>query len=230
MSATATANTPRTLTPAELAAVVRMFRETRQWSQEQLAEIARLSPRTVQRVERGQPSDLDTRRALARAFEFEDIDVLNKPFTIPTPEEASAAREAFEREHITLDALPVTSGRQLAGLAETHSLDLCTPGFDMGREAIEAFAALVDHFHDYRDSADAYSEVQKLDVHDDLQSHIDTLAGLNVSLRYATRQVALAVGANRTGQALPASVVYLVTYPAGKEPDRFATPRKFRLG
>lgn len=79
-----------------------MFRESKKWPQEHLAEIARLSTRTVQRVENGQPSDLDTRRALARvAFGYEDIDLLNKPMSIPTPEELEAARQAFDREHIT---------------------------------------------------------------------------------------------------------------------------------
>lgn len=230
MSSATTANPPRVLTPAELAAVVKMFREVRQWSQEQLAEIARLSTRTVQRVESGQPSDLDTRRALARAFELEDIDVLSKPFAIPTPEEIEAAREAFEREHITLDALPLTTGRQLAGLAEAHSLDLCTPGYEMDREPSEAFAALVDYFHDYRDASDLYSEVQKLEVYDELQGFIDALAGLGVSLRFATRKVRLGFRDNAQAQPWEASVVYVVTYRAGKEPTQFATPRKFKLG
>jgi transcriptional regulator with XRE-family HTH domain len=230
MPTATTSRPPRALAPTELAAVVRMYRESRKWSQEQLAEIARLSTRTVQRVENGQSSDRDTRRALARAFEFEDIDVLNKPYAIPTREELEAARQEFEREHITLDALPLTSGRQLAGLAETHGLDLCTPGFEMNREATESFAALVDYFHDYRDCSDLYTEVQKLDIHDELEGHIDTLAALGVSLRYATRGVRLGCGGSAHAQPFEATVVYIVTYPAGMEPTQFATPRKFRLG
>jgi len=77
---------------------------------------------------KGAPSDLDTRRAIARAFEFEDIDTLNKPFAIPSDEELQAAKEKFEREHITLEALPLTTGQQLAGLAVAHSMDHSTPG------------------------------------------------------------------------------------------------------
>lgn len=76
--------TARLLTPAELGLCVRLFREMRQWSQEQLAEISGLNVRTIQRVEQGLAASLDTRRALAGAFEFEDQDVLNKPFAIPT--------------------------------------------------------------------------------------------------------------------------------------------------
>lgn len=140
----AATNPPRLLTPEELGAVIKAFRDVRKWSQEQLAEVAGLSSRTVQRVENGKPSDLDTRRALARAFEFEDIDVLSQPFKIPSPEELAEAKAAFDRDHITLKALPLEGGRQLAGLLEQHSLDLSTPGFSMDRPAEEVFAALVD--------------------------------------------------------------------------------------
>lgn len=45
--------TARLLTPAELGLCVRLFREMRQWSQEQLAEISGLNVRTIQRVEQG---------------------------------------------------------------------------------------------------------------------------------------------------------------------------------
>ena len=230
MPTAATSQPPRTITPAELATAVKMFRESRKWSQEQLAEIARISTRTVQRLENGKPSELDTRRAIARAFEFKDIDVLNKPFSIPTAEELESARQEFEREHITLDAHPLTNGRQLAGLAESHSLDLCTPGFEMDREPAEAFAALVDYFHDCRDCADLYGEVRKLDICDELQGYIDTLSASGVSLRYATRKVRLGLHVNTDAQPFEASVVCMVTYPVGQEPAQFATPRKFKLG
>lgn len=50
-------------------AAVRALRERRAWSQEQLAEVAGLSVRTVQRVETGGGASLDTRMALAAALE-----------------------------------------------------------------------------------------------------------------------------------------------------------------
>lgn len=53
--------TARLLTPAELGLCVRLFREMRQWSQEQLAEISGLNVRTIQRVEQGLAASLDTR-------------------------------------------------------------------------------------------------------------------------------------------------------------------------
>ena len=229
MSEAAQMNAARTLTPTELAAIIKMFREMRKWSQEQLADVAGLSTRTVQRIESGKPSDLDTRRALARAFEAEDIDLFNKPYVIPTEEEMKAAREKFERERMTLAAHPLTTGRQLADLVVLHSMDLMTPGFEMDREADEEFAALIDYSREYRDCHDLYQEADKFEVYDALQKHIDSLRQMGVSLRYAERQVKLAT-AGEAAKPWDTSVLYLVTFRLGYEPDEFATPRKFKIG
>ena len=202
-----------------------MFREMRQWSQEQLAEISGLNVRTVQRVEQGLSASLDTRRALASAFEFEDIDALNKPITIPSEEELKAAKEKFDREHVTLTAIPLTTGKQLAKLAEICSMDLSEPGFDLTREADETFAALVDYFRDYRDCADVYSETQKFEIYDEMQSHIDALKTLGVSLRYAERKMQVKWGAEPDSKPMPVNVLYVVAFPLGKEPEQFATPK-----
>ncbi len=51
------------------AATVRQLREARAWSQEQLAAVSGISPRTVQRVENEGVASLDTRMALAAALE-----------------------------------------------------------------------------------------------------------------------------------------------------------------
>ena len=138
----------RLLTLVELAALIKLFREMRQWSQEQLAAISGLNVRTIQRVEQGEPASLDTRRAVARAFDFEDIDALSKPYTIPTVEEIKAAKETFERENVTLTATPLTTGKQLAKLVESCTMDLSEPAFELTREQDEAFAALIDYFRD----------------------------------------------------------------------------------
>lgn len=229
MNATEQAPKARLLTPAELGLCVRLFREIRQWSQEQLAEISGLNVRTIQRVEQGQAASLDTRRALASAFEFEDVDVLSKPFTIPTEEELKAQKEKFDREHVTLTALPLTTGKQLAKLVELHMMDLSEPGFELSREADETFAELVDYFRDYRDCADAYSETTKFEVYDELQARIDALKALGVSLRHAERKMQVKWGTDSDVNPMPVSVLYVVAFPLGKEPEQFATPKSGNL-
>lgn len=225
MNATGQAQQARMLTPSELGLCIRLFREVRQWTQEQLAEISGLNLRTIQRVEQGQAASLDTRRALVVAFEFEDVDLLNKPFSIPTEEELKAQKEKFDQEHITLIALPLTTGKQLAKLAETHMMDMSEPGFEMSRQADEAFAELVDYFRDYRDYADAYSETMKFDVYDELQSRIDALKNFGVSLRYAERKMHVKWGVESEGKPMPVSVLYVVAFALGNEPYQFSTPK-----
>jgi len=51
--------------------IVRKLRLQRGWSQDQLAEFAGVSVRTIQRVERGQKPSLETSKALAAVFEVD---------------------------------------------------------------------------------------------------------------------------------------------------------------
>jgi transcriptional regulator with XRE-family HTH domain len=215
----------RLLTSAELAAMIRMLRETRHWSQEQLADLSGLNVRTVQRVEKAMPASLDTRRAIARAFEFEDIDVLSKPF-LPSDETVKVAKERFEREYVTLAAQPLTTGRQLAKLAAGSTMDLSEPAFEMGREAEQSFAELVDYFREYRDCADMYNESGKFEIYDTLQVHIDNLLRLQVSLCHAERKVQLKFGSDaKDAKPMSATILYVVAFQLGQEPTEFATPR-----
>jgi hypothetical protein len=73
-------------------------------------------------------------------------------------------------------------------------MDLSEAAFEMTREADEIFALVVDYFRDYRDCANAYAETQKFEVYDELQSHIDALKAMGVSLRYAERKMQLKLG------------------------------------
>lgn len=221
------ATPPRLLTPAEVGACIRQFRELRHWSQEQLAEISGLNVRTVQRVEQGDSASFDTRRALARAFDLNDINALNKPFSLPTAEELQAAQAQFERDHITLAMAPLTTGRQLASLITSCEMDLSEPAFELPREAAAEFAALIDYYREYRDCHDLYSETNKLDIYDELQEHIDALRVLGVSLCHGQRKVAVRMG---SGAPMNVTVLYVVAFRLGHEPTQIATPKAARIG
>ncbi len=60
--------------------IVRKLRLQKGWSQEQLAEMADLSVRTVQRAERGQSIGMESLKSLAAVFEV-DLSQLHQPFT-----------------------------------------------------------------------------------------------------------------------------------------------------
>ncbi|HTR67868.1 MAG TPA: helix-turn-helix transcriptional regulator [Terriglobales bacterium] len=88
--------TARYLTPAEIGALVRTIRVMQGWSQETLAELSGLQTRTIQRVEQGQTTSLDTKRAIARAFKLEDIDFFNSLKAFPSDEQIRRQQEAFK--------------------------------------------------------------------------------------------------------------------------------------
>lgn len=226
-TATATEPKARNLTPAELAAVVRMLRELRGWSQEQLAEISGLSARTVQRVEEGLPSSVDTRRALARGFGFEDINGFNKPYVIPSPEEASAAKERFEKEHVTLEVQRVETGMQLARLAERCDAVLFSEATDVSGRAIELFAGLSDHCRDYGDCASDYSATDKLAVREELGTYLAELASEDVYLAAATREVVFKSEATAPG--IPTAILYVVAFPKDRVPEHIMVQRRVRF-
>lgn len=104
-------------------------------------------------------------------------------------------------------------------------MDMSEPAFELTREAQEAFAALVDHFREYRDCANLFNEVDKLDVHDEMQANIDALKALGVSLRFAERTMAVKWGEAPDNKPLPVNVLYIVGFPIGQEPEQFATPK-----
>lgn len=58
---------------------IKELRVARAWSQEQLAELAGISARTVQRIENGEQASLETLSALAAVLEVKVIDLTEQP-------------------------------------------------------------------------------------------------------------------------------------------------------
>lgn len=109
-------------------------------------------------------------------------------------------------------------------------MDLSMPAFEMSRAADEEFAALLDYLREYRDCAEMYSEVQKFEVYDEMQGHIDALKAMGASLCYVVRKLQVKIGSDPEAKFLPMTALYLVAFPVGKEPKEFATPRVVGAG
>ena len=221
---------PRLLSPDELAVLVRLFRENRKWSQETLSQISGLSVRTIQRVETCKPSDLDTRRALARAFEVPDIDAFNKPYEFPTAEEIKANQEKFEREHITLDAVRMTSGRLLATNFESSTIGVADASIELEADPAADFAALTDYLNEYRDCAGLYSAVDKLAVFAVIQGYLDALDAAGIAVCCSLRDTKL-VGRDWVDKTpWDAQIVYMTAFPKNRVPEKIFVSRKFHVG
>jgi transcriptional regulator with XRE-family HTH domain len=217
----------RLLTPAELAAIVKDLRKRRGWTQDTLASISGRKERTIQRVEAGEPSDLDTRRALARAFKFSDIEIFNKLWPIPNAERLKAENERIERETVAVSIVRFTSGRQVRELAEFVQATAFHCLIELPSEAEAVWAEMQDYFRDYGDAYDCYSAVQKLEVNKDFQRMIDDLKTHVLAIGGGVRrgQVTFPL-ASTSGTPLPMSAGYLVIGPEKGFPKSVRVPRK----
>ena len=80
--------------------IVRKLRLRHGWSQDQLAELADVSVRTIQRIERGHKPSLETAKALAAVFEVDVTTFIteHEPMT-----NAKQAQSTTTSEHLAAD-------------------------------------------------------------------------------------------------------------------------------
>jgi len=120
------------LDPSLLALWTRAIRGASHWSQEALAESSNLTVRTIQRVEAGQPSNITTRRALARGLGYDNPDVFFDPQFAKKIAEFATMIEQIGKEvvakrfpdRIRLKATRIQSGEQLGRLMMSLSRHL----------------------------------------------------------------------------------------------------------
>jgi len=223
-----TQTAPRHLTPTELAVLVKLYRELRKWSQEQLADISGLSARTVQRVEEGLASSTDTRRALARAFEVEDINVFNKAHVIPTAEQLAEEKARFEKERITLQGQRILSGKQLGKMVEMSSANMFSEAIELKGAGNELFARLTDYCREYADCDELYSATDKLSVYEDFDELLADLKKAGITLVGAVRDTDLKVRGSAV--VVGRGIIYVVAFRSGDEVEELAVPRALGAG
>lgn len=220
----------RQFTPEELASFVIVFRKANGWTQETLAEISGLNVRTIQRIERAEPSSLDARRALARAFQIEDIDLFNKPHTFKSEEQIRKEAGEFQRKNVTLDVSIATTGKQLADLAEQMNCHVFHQPDGVPADVAETAATIFDYLRDYGDVDEHYSFSQKLGVHAELGDYLATLNKAGFSVCFALRNTKL-VGQNWADKTpWPVTIGYVFVAPSGREPKQIAVLKAIQLG
>lgn len=212
----------RTLTDKEIANCVKTIRKNRGWSQEQLAENSRLNLRTIQRVENGDPSSIDTRRCLADAFGANDIDAFNKATDIPSQEEQKKHQDYIENSCEQLDATKVTTGARVLDIAQRCSLSFFDSSFDMNNEVELIMVSIKNHFSEYGDCHDLYSYDDKENVANEIQEKIEKLEKLGVSLVYAIKETTI----KKFSIKVSMKAAYIIAFPIGKEPEKLIIPNE----
>ena len=83
--------------------IVRKLRLQRGWSQDQLAELADVSVRTIQRVERGHTPSLETANALAAVFEVDITTFISEETAMNTSNETHEKVELQQDEEAAMN-------------------------------------------------------------------------------------------------------------------------------
>ncbi len=229
MTDTATSE-PRLLTPDEVGRVVRRFRGLHRWTQETLAELAGVTPRTIQRLEAGQPASLDTRRAVSRAFGVEDLDWLSKPMLMPTAEDLEKQRQAFEREHLVLDARVVGGRELMAVLLDEDCGALAGTGLaELEPGARESWAEALDFLRDCLDIRNDAGRAEMLGYGDALDEIVAPLREAGLCLTVATRKALIGRPDWTDKTPIPISIMYVAATSADTPALKMVVPRKVSM-
>jgi transcriptional regulator with XRE-family HTH domain len=219
----------RLLTAQEVGAMVSVQRSDQGWTQETLAEIARVTVRTVQRVEKGHPSSADTRRSLARAFEFPDLDFFNKPLALPNPEKIKNERERLDRETVAIAIKPLATGLQIRELADICDASAFAECGEVAEHAEELFAALQDNFRDYGEVKECYSATQKLEINQSFRELIKAMETTGFVLGAGTRRLRLVNSPPTNQDPLRFTAAYIIIAPIGELPLSIRVSRSDRM-
>jgi len=220
----------RQLTPAELAEFIKMLRDANKWSQATLAEIARLTERTIQRVENGEPSSLDTKRALARAFGYEDLDVFDKPQHLPNVEKLKAYAAELERTTVVVPITRIGDARTLRTMTEGVESSATEEIGEISDGGREAFASMVDYLRDYNDIRDSYSMSQRLEVDRDIDALLKSISDEGAIVGAGLRRASVRFKSDAPNcEPMVWANIYLVLALNDALPSNIRVPKAFKF-
>jgi hypothetical protein len=191
-----------------------------------LAGLAGLTERTIQRVEDGQPSSLDTRRAIARAFGIKDLDVFEKP--MPVQDDAYLAE--MQKTTVVVPLVRIENARTLREMIEgTGSCSADEIGENQ-HAAREAFALLVDNTRDYMDGYADCSMSLRLEMENHFKTILETISASGAAVGAGLRKLQLKFPDDRADEKpWRFTNIYLVLAPANAFPSSVRVQRAGEL-
>lgn len=221
----------RVLSNEELGKTVRMLRDESKWTQATLAELSGVTERTVQRVEQGKGASYDTRRALARGFGFDDIDIFNNPIPVLNSEKYQQYLSELERSTVVIDMSFVISASEVRKLVEGADSSVSDQIGEPPADARQAFAGLVDNLRDYNDVRELYGEVQKLEFDEFLETFLQEVKANGCGVAVGERRAKLVFANDPPGKApMNWRNVYFVVARRDELPSKIRVPKKVELG
>lgn len=215
-------------TPAEVGLAIEMMRNMLEWSQETLAELSGLNVRTIQRAEAGQPSSIDTPRAIARAFGCEELDFFKRPVISTSPETLRAQKEAFDRDHLVLNAEVVDGRGIVRRLLDARGFHAIGPGSTVALppDVEDAYAAVLDLLRDCMDVADEASRTEMLGYGDTIGKLAEPLRTAGFCMLAAAREVRLTSGEGQGTLPMLTTIIYVIAAPTDGAPKHIVVRRQ----
>lgn len=90
-------------------------------------------------------------------------------------------------------------------------------------------AMLMDYLREYGESAELYSETDKLAIYSDFQELIDRLKTNNISICCALRKGNFSNKSMGNVKPLPIAILYITAFAKGEEPETFLVEKSFSI-
>jgi transcriptional regulator with XRE-family HTH domain len=164
--------------------MVKLAREIKKWTQENLADESGVPLRTVQRVEAGKGFTDRTKGLLLRAFGIKDKNCFEKPMKL-------LKKEKIEKELKLVTLKKITTGQSFRCLIEESDAYLFDCLEEPSAEVNQVIAEFKDYCTEYRVVSDCYDEVGKLSINAKLQEMMDKILDYNMSIGSYSRKVYL---------------------------------------
>lgn len=195
---------------------IRKFRQSRHWSQEELAVVSGVDVRTIQRAESGRPIALDSLKAIGAAFDT-TIESLSA-----SPEELNRHLEEFQEKFSVIELQPLEAGPDLHDFLHTDAFLLQRVGTFSDEQADE-FAEFEQELKDYGDLWGDLEPLQRREGEKHLEGIIQRLRSVGVSASIGTHTMNLRPQAG--GPSLRMSMLYVAVVP-GNTALRFLAREK----
>lgn len=221
------------LDPKLLGFWVRCIRDAQHMSQDALAAAASVDVRTIQRFENGTPVNLTSRRCIARALGYENVDIFDDPaFTVSVYQFFGEIKkfklDAQVKEYpdrVRVKVEKVLTGDGLGQLAGGSNAILLHADEALSEEAKDAAAVVFDFVRDLMDLGDIpFGDKRRFNK--ELEKLLRSLEAQGAVVYSALRSVNM-VGENWTDKSpMRAMVGYLAVVPAEKQLDEIYAPRR----
>ena len=194
--------------PEVIARNIRQLRETRHWTQEELATASGVDPRTVQRAEAGEKLGLSSLKAISAAFDttIEDLSLSQEQF--------SAMLEDFRKKFKIIDVQPVTRGSELSVFFTNVEASQFERVGDFTDDQLDAIAEFESDVRGWLEIGSDITPLLRREAERSLDNLLAVLRHLNVAVSIGEEQMKLKAGDR---PAFELRVLYIAISP-GERP------------